>query len=87
MLQYGVGLEDVSVGDIFKRMEEIEKDLEIEDYSVSQNTLDNVNISFPMSLERIFKSETLCHVICIIIVLKDNERNRPNVKSISMNKK
>jgi hypothetical protein len=30
-------------GDIFRKLEEIEKDLDIEDYSVSQNTLDNVS--------------------------------------------
>lgn len=43
MLQFGVGIEQITVGDIFKLMEEIEKDLDIEDYSVSQNTLDNVS--------------------------------------------
>jgi hypothetical protein len=43
MLQYGIGIEHVTVGDIFRKLEEIEKDLDIEDYSVSQNTLDNVS--------------------------------------------
>ncbi|OPL20194.1 atp-binding 2 cassette sub-family a member, partial [Mytilus galloprovincialis] len=46
MLQYGIGIDQVTVGDIFRKMEEIEKDLDIEDYSVSQNTLDNVFINF-----------------------------------------
>jgi lantibiotic modifying enzyme len=43
MLQYGIGIEHVTLGDIFRKLEEIEKDLDIEDYSVSQNTLDNVS--------------------------------------------
>ncbi|CAC5402030.1 ABCA2 [Mytilus coruscus] len=46
MLQYGIGIDQVTVGDIFRKMEEIEKDMDIEDYSVSQNTLDNVFINF-----------------------------------------
>ena len=45
MLQYGIGIDRVTVADIFKNMAEIEKDLDIEDYSVSQNTLDNVCIT------------------------------------------
>lgn len=48
MLQYGIGIDQVTVGDIFRKMEEIEKDLDIEDYSVSQNTLDNVRFCLPL---------------------------------------
>lgn len=54
MLQYGIGIDQVTVGDIFRKMEEIEKDLDIEDYSVSQNTLDNVRFCLHYLLHNCF---------------------------------
>ena len=43
MVQYELPSEDLSLSRVFAKMEEASHDLEIEDYSVSQNTLDNVS--------------------------------------------
>ena len=42
MVQYELPSHDLSLARVFAKMEEAIRDLEIEDYSVSQNTLDNV---------------------------------------------
>jgi hypothetical protein len=42
MLQYALPSAHLSLSQIFAKMEEAIHDLEVEDYSVSQNTLDNV---------------------------------------------
>lgn len=43
MVQYELPSEHLSLSHVFSKMEEAVRDLEIEDYSVSQNTLDNVS--------------------------------------------
>lgn len=42
MLQYQLGISETSLSHVFSCMEEARKDLNIEDYSVSQTTLDQV---------------------------------------------
>lgn len=46
MLQYEIKSEDVALAYIFSQLEDAQRALHIEDYSVSQNTLDNVFINF-----------------------------------------
>ncbi|XP_021369630.1 ATP-binding cassette sub-family A member 2-like isoform X2 [Mizuhopecten yessoensis] len=46
LLQYELRGQSVSLAQLFNKLEEAQKDLDIEDYSVSQNTLDNVFINF-----------------------------------------
>lgn len=46
MLQYEIKSEDIALGYIFSKLEDAQRALHIEDYSVSQNTLDNVFINF-----------------------------------------
>ena len=43
MVQYELGSEGLSLSRLFARMEEAQRDLQVEDYSVSQNNLDNVS--------------------------------------------
>lgn len=43
MLQYEIKSEDIALGYIFSKLEDAQRALHIEDYSVSQNTLDNVS--------------------------------------------
>jgi len=42
LLQFELGSGAVSLAYVFARLEEAQADLDIEDYSVNQNTLDNV---------------------------------------------
>ena len=44
MVQYELPGNTVSLATMFSKMEEAQRDLNIEDYSVSQNTLDNVRM-------------------------------------------
>ena len=44
MVQYELPGNTVSFATMFSKMEEAQRDLNIEDYSVSQNTLDNVRM-------------------------------------------
>ncbi|CAH1785688.1 unnamed protein product [Owenia fusiformis] len=46
IVQYELGSSNLSLADVFAKMEEIQRELEVEDYSVCQNTLDNVFINF-----------------------------------------
>ncbi|XP_064607351.1 phospholipid-transporting ATPase ABCA1-like [Liolophura sinensis] len=46
MLQYQLGISETSLSSVFSCMEEARKELNIEDYSVSQTTLDQVFINF-----------------------------------------
>lgn len=46
ILQYEVKTRPVSLSMLFDKLEEAHRDLHIEDYSISQNTLDNVFINF-----------------------------------------
>ncbi|XP_053393737.1 ATP-binding cassette sub-family A member 2-like isoform X2 [Mercenaria mercenaria] len=46
LLQFEMKCQDLSLSYVFSKLEEAQKDLNIEDYSVSQNTLDNVFINF-----------------------------------------
>ncbi|XP_033096938.1 ATP-binding cassette sub-family A member 2-like isoform X2 [Anneissia japonica] len=46
MLQYGIMLSNTSLSELFSRLESMKGVLQIEDYSVSQTTLDNVFINF-----------------------------------------
>lgn len=77
MLQYGIGVEQVMVGDIFKTMEEMEKDLDIEDYSVSQNTLDNVFINFVKQQVEIVEHN---HPVRKIRGQRSSERSRNTIE-------
>ena len=43
MLQYEIKSEDISLSYVFSKLEDAHRALHIEDYSVSQNTLDNVS--------------------------------------------
>ena len=43
LLQYELRGQSVSLSNLFNKLEEAQKDLDVEDYSVSQNTLDNVS--------------------------------------------
>lgn len=45
VLQFEMKSEDLTLSYVFSKLEEAQKDLNIEDYSVSQNTLDNVSNS------------------------------------------
>lgn len=42
-MQHELPSTELSLGRVFAKMEEATRDLQIEDYSVSQNTLDNVS--------------------------------------------
>ena len=42
MVQYELGTGTFTLADLFSKMEDMERDLAIEDYSISQNSLDNV---------------------------------------------
>ena len=44
MLQFELPSTNLALSHVFATMEEASRDLAIEDYSVSQNTLDNVSI-------------------------------------------
>ena len=44
LLQYELNSESVSLSHLFASMEDAQQNLQIEDYSVSQNTLDNVSV-------------------------------------------
>ena len=44
ILQFEMKCRNISLSYVFSKMESAQKDLSIEDYSVSQNTLDNVSI-------------------------------------------
>ncbi|CAI9718098.1 ATP-binding cassette sub-family A member 2-like isoform X2 [Octopus vulgaris] len=46
MLQYEIKSKTISLAYIFSKLEDAQRDFQIEDYSVSQNTLDNVFINF-----------------------------------------
>ncbi|XP_052774715.1 ATP-binding cassette sub-family A member 2-like isoform X2 [Mya arenaria] len=46
LLQFELKSQDISLSYVFSKLEEAQTDLNIEDYSVSQNTLDNVFINF-----------------------------------------
>ncbi|XP_035828704.1 phospholipid-transporting ATPase ABCA7 [Aplysia californica] len=46
MLQYQLGNKNLSLSQLFRAMEEAKRDLGVEDYSVSQTTLDQVFINF-----------------------------------------
>lgn len=45
-MQYELKARPVSLGDLFEKLEQAQQDLHVEDYSVSQNTLDNVSYSY-----------------------------------------
>lgn len=49
LLKYELKSETISLSYVFSKMEEALNELPIEDYAVSQNTLDNVNIRFLFS--------------------------------------
>lgn len=44
LLQFELTCQDLSLSYVFSKLEEAQKDLNVEDYSVSQNTLDNVSV-------------------------------------------
>ena len=44
MVQYEMKSQNLSLAHMFAKMEEAQRDLQVEDYSISQNTLDNVSI-------------------------------------------
>ncbi|WAR24354.1 LOW QUALITY PROTEIN: ABCA2-like protein, partial [Mya arenaria] len=46
ILKFELKSQDISLSYVFSKLEEAQTDLNIEDYSVSQNTLDNVFINF-----------------------------------------
>ncbi|XP_074655833.1 ATP-binding cassette sub-family A member 2-like [Tubulanus polymorphus] len=46
MVQYELSTSGLSLAQLFSKMEEASRDLQVEDYSVCQNTLDNVFINF-----------------------------------------
>jgi len=43
MVQYELPSQDLSLAYVFSCLEEAQRDLQVEDYSVNQNTLDNVS--------------------------------------------
>ncbi|ESP00897.1 hypothetical protein LOTGIDRAFT_81234, partial [Lottia gigantea] len=57
LLQYELKTANVSLSNLFTIMEEAERDLAVEDYSVSQNTLDNVFINFVKQQMEIVEEE------------------------------
>eukprot|EP00058_Branchiostoma_floridae_P014632 XP_002600120.1 hypothetical protein BRAFLDRAFT_118238 [Branchiostoma floridae] len=54
MVQYELKSADLSLSFIFSKMEEVQETLRIEDYSVSQTTLDNVFVNFAKKQSDIF---------------------------------
>ena len=44
-MQYELKTRTVNLSQLFEQLEQAQRDLHVEDYSVSQNTLDNVSIS------------------------------------------
>ncbi|WAR24357.1 ABCA2-like protein [Mya arenaria] len=58
LLQFELKSQDISLSYVFSKLEEAQTDLNIEDYSVSQNTLDNVFINFvKQQVEKVQESE------------------------------
>ncbi|XP_050394470.1 ATP-binding cassette sub-family A member 2 [Patella vulgata] len=57
LLQYELKTANVSLSYLFSILEEAEQDLAVEDYSVSQNTLDNVFINFVKQQMEIVEEE------------------------------
>ena len=43
MVQYELAIENLSLSFLFGKMEEAQRDMQVEDYSVCQNNLDNVS--------------------------------------------
>jgi ATP-binding cassette subfamily A (ABC1) protein 2 len=58
IIQYEFPSEGLSLSTIFARMEEACRDLQIDDYSISQNTLDNVFINFVKQQQEIIQEFT-----------------------------
>ncbi|XP_012935434.1 ATP-binding cassette sub-family A member 2 [Aplysia californica] len=58
IVQYELKSRPVSVAQLFSKLEEAERNLSIEDYSVSQNTLDNVFINFVKQQTEIVQDES-----------------------------
>lgn len=57
ILQFEIKCRNISLSYVFSKMESAQKDLSIEDYSVSQNTLDNVFINFVKQQMEIVQEE------------------------------
>ncbi|ELU10176.1 hypothetical protein CAPTEDRAFT_219516, partial [Capitella teleta] len=57
MVQYELPSEYLSLAKVFSKMEEAIHDLEVEDYSVSQNTLDNVFINFVSKQQELIEAQ------------------------------
>ncbi|XP_022085288.1 ATP-binding cassette sub-family A member 2-like isoform X2 [Acanthaster planci] len=57
ILQYEIPLEHVSLKDLFGQLQDVQESLQIEDYSISQMTLDNVFVNF--AKQQLEKQEVL----------------------------
>ena len=55
LVQYELPTADVCLATLFSKMEEAQRDLQVEDYSISQNTLDNVFINFVKQQQEIVR--------------------------------
>ena len=48
LVQYELKTRTVNLCQLFEQLEQAQRDLHVEDYSVSQNTLDNVSITLTL---------------------------------------
>ncbi|KAL8562888.1 hypothetical protein ACOMHN_004580 [Nucella lapillus] len=57
MVQYEIKTRNVNLSQLFEQLEQAQRDLHVEDYSVSQNSLDNVFINFVKKQVEIVRDE------------------------------
>jgi len=79
IIQYEFPSADLSLSTIFGQMEEACRDLHIEDYSISQNTLDNVFINFVKQQQDIVQEssiDTLSTSATLPVISTSNRRYR-----------